>query len=74
DVGARLLDQGEAVRFALEKAEDLTALCRLADTVGTMEEMLLLTVEHLNTRQQFGRALATFQVLQHRVAEMFTEL
>ncbi|WP_342211332.1 acyl-CoA dehydrogenase family protein, partial [Microvirga pakistanensis] len=39
-----------------------------------MDEMLLLTVEHLNTRQQFGRALATFQVLQHRVAEMFTEL
>src|SRR5690606_28529270 len=36
--------------------------------------VLELTADYLNTRRQFGHALATFQALRHRVAEMAAEL
>ncbi len=35
--------------------------------------MLASTVEHLRTRQQFGRFLGSFQALQHRAAQMYIE-
>lgn len=57
-------------------ASDITAINRLgivagtAESVGLMKALLSLTLEHLRTRKQFGAALATFQVLQHRVVDM----
>ncbi|MET0878143.1 MAG: pimeloyl-CoA dehydrogenase small subunit [Tardiphaga sp.] len=45
------------------------ALC--AEAVGEMDESLKSTVEYLKTRTQFGVAIGTFQVLQHRAADMF---
>jgi len=41
-----------------------------AEAIGVMQEMLDLTVEYIKTRNQFGVALATFQVLQHRCVDM----
>jgi alkylation response protein AidB-like acyl-CoA dehydrogenase len=35
-----------------------------------MERLIELTGEYLRTRRQFGTPLATFQALQHRMAEM----
>ncbi|NLR73208.1 hypothetical protein HGI47_20260 [Novosphingobium sp. ERN07] len=37
---------------------------------GAMEGAVAATSEYMRTRQQFGRALGTFQTVQHRVAEM----
>ena len=48
------------------------ALC--AEAVGAMEESLKTTVEYLKTRTQFGVPIASFQVLQHRAADMFVAL
>lgn len=45
-----------------------------AEAVGLMEHAMALTIAHLNTRQQFGRPLAEFQVLRHRVADMKMEI
>ncbi|MDB5616977.1 pimeloyl-CoA dehydrogenase small subunit [Tardiphaga sp.] len=45
------------------------ALC--AEAVGEMDESLKSTVEYMKTRTQFGVAIGTFQVLQHRAADMF---
>ena len=36
-----------------------------------MALLIEATVGHLRSRQQFGRPLAEFQVLQHRVADMY---
>jgi pimeloyl-CoA dehydrogenase small subunit len=45
------------------------ALC--AEAVGAMDESLKATVEYLKTRTQFGVPIGSFQVLQHRAADMF---
>lgn len=71
---AELIASGAVATAALAEVEDRSTTCLLAEAVGAMDAMLGLTVDHLNTRQQFGRALSTFQVLQHRVAEMFVEI
>jgi alkylation response protein AidB-like acyl-CoA dehydrogenase len=50
----------------------LAAIC--AEAVGVMESAYALTVEYLNTRQQFGRPIGRNQALQHRLAEMLVGL
>jgi pimeloyl-CoA dehydrogenase small subunit len=48
--------------------EAIAALC--AEAVGAMQAMQDLTLEYLKTRKQFGRAIGSFQVLQHRSVDM----
>jgi len=48
------------------------ALC--VEAVGSMSALLEATRNHLKTRVQYGRPLADFQVLQHRLADMFIQL
>lgn len=48
------------------------ALC--GEAVGLMSTMFDLTLGYLKERNQFGVPIGSFQVLQHRMAEMFTEL
>jgi alkylation response protein AidB-like acyl-CoA dehydrogenase len=45
-----------------------------AEAVGAMTALHELTVEYLKTRKQFGVAIATFQVLQHRSVDMFVSV
>lgn len=45
-----------------------------ADAVGGADGLLAITVEHLQTRQQFGRPLAMFQALKHRCADLKTRI
>src|SRR5690606_35002255 len=46
-------------------------LAVIGEAVGAMETAVALTTEHLKTRVQFDRPLASFQVLQHRLVDMF---
>jgi pimeloyl-CoA dehydrogenase small subunit len=58
----------------VERAVDeaIAALC--AEAVGVMQEMHETTLEYLKTRQQFGRPIGQFQVLQHRSVDMLVAL
>ena len=59
---------------ALARVTDRATLCVCAEAVGAMDALLWKTVEYTRTRRQFGVPIASFQALQHRMAEMFIEL
>ncbi len=59
---------------ALEHAVDIGIAASCAQGVGAMDRLLLLTVDYMNTRKQFGVAIASFQALRHRVADMKMQL
>jgi pimeloyl-CoA dehydrogenase small subunit len=71
--GDVLGDAGAALP-AIEQVVDeaIAALC--AEAVGTMQVMHETTLEYLKTRQQFGRPIGQFQVLQHRAVDMLVAL
>lgn len=55
----------------LEASTDYGVALLCAEAVGAMEAANALTLEYLKTRKQFGVPIGTFQVLQHRMADMF---
>jgi alkylation response protein AidB-like acyl-CoA dehydrogenase len=58
----------------IERVVDDARIALCAEAVGAMDESLKSTVEYLKTRKQFGVAIGSFQVLQHRAADMFVML
>jgi alkylation response protein AidB-like acyl-CoA dehydrogenase len=66
-------DSGAALAaFAL--AQDAGLLGQCAELLGLMQRMFSLTRDYLRERRQFGQALAEFQALRHRLADMYAEL
>lgn len=59
----------DAVLDAVDEALDLGRLMQSAELVGVARQVLADSVAYLNTRQQFGRPLASFQALQHRLVD-----
>tara|TARA_Y100000590_G_scaffold81318_2_gene90402 strand:+ start:1489 stop:2616 length:1128 start_codon:yes stop_codon:yes gene_type:complete len=57
----------------LENAVDKATLAICAEAVGAMEVLYKTTVEYCKTREQFGQPIGKFQVLQHRMVDMFME-
>lgn len=57
---------------SLECAIDHGTVAICGEALGLMNRMLSLTASYLQTRHQFGKAIGTFQALQHRFAEMVT--
>lgn len=44
------------------------------ELIGAMEKAIEITADYLRVRKQFGVTLSAFQALQHRMADMVTEL
>ncbi|MFP8776999.1 acyl-CoA dehydrogenase family protein [Hydrogenophaga sp. RWCD_12] len=59
---------------ALEHAVDIGIAAACAEAVGVMDKTVAVTAEYLNTRKQFGVAIASFQALRHRIADMKMQL
>ncbi len=66
-------EPGQALA-ALRYHQGRAIAAQCADVVGSMQEACRLTLDYLKTRQQFGVAIGQFQVLQHRMVDMRTEL
>ena len=71
-----LVDPGVEVRtigtVTVEQARGLAAehlLLEAAEMLGCAQGLFDATREHVSTREQFGRVLATFQALSHRLAD-----
>jgi pimeloyl-CoA dehydrogenase small subunit len=58
------------VRRVIEAGIAATA----AESVGAMEAMHSMTLEYSKTREQFGKPIGSYQVVQHRLADMFMTL
>lgn len=57
-----------------DQASEALHLALAVESLGVAAASLELTVEHLKSRRQFGVALATFQALRHRVADLAVAL
>ncbi len=64
DVGAPAVDSALMVGAALLASEQ----------VGVATRCLESTVEHLQERRQFGRVLARYQALKHRLADLYIDV
>ncbi len=57
----------------IQQAVDHATMAIGAEAVGCMEVAYKATVEYCKTREQFGQPIGKFQVLQHRMVDMFME-
>ncbi len=57
----------------VEQVVDEGILAIGSEAVGCMEVLYKDTVEYCKTREQFGQPIGKFQVLQHRMVDMFME-
>ncbi len=67
----KLIGAQDQAYKAIEAAHEtaLSALC--AEAVGIMKAVNAATLEYTRNRKQFGQPIASFQVLQHRMVDMF---
>ncbi|MFF8657981.1 acyl-CoA dehydrogenase family protein [Streptomyces huasconensis] len=75
DVRAELLGDAEGdVPGALAAAGDVAATVLAAEAVGAADRALERTVEYVRRREQFGRAIGSFQAVKHRLAEVYVQV
>ncbi len=68
-----VLQQGDAARSAATSAQDLASFATTLDMAATLGATIEQCIAYLGTRVQFGVALSTFQVLRHKVVEMYVD-
>jgi len=70
---ALLGTEGAAAPIVAAAVDDATAaVC--AEAVGCMRRVLADTVDYTRQRTQFGQPISRFQVLQHRMVDMYLEV
>ncbi|MFB8281973.1 acyl-CoA dehydrogenase family protein [Nocardia colli] len=63
-----------AAWVAIEPTIDEAIAAIAAEAVGCMRKVLADTLEYVKQRKQFGQPIGSFQVLQHRMVDMYMEL
>ncbi|MER5210144.1 acyl-CoA dehydrogenase family protein [Streptomyces sp. NPDC002838] len=75
DTEAELLGDEEAdVLAALATVGDTAAAVLAGEAVGAADQALARTVEYVRQREQFGRAIGSFQAVQHRLADVYVQV
>ncbi|MGC0339945.1 acyl-CoA dehydrogenase family protein [Streptomyces sp. SLBN-8D4] len=76
DVEAELLgaEDGADVLGALARTGDTAAAVLACEAVGAADRVLETTVEYVGQREQFGRAIGSFQAVKHRLADAYVQL
>lgn len=68
-----VLQTGAAAADAATAAQSLATLATTLEMAATLGASIEHCIAYLGTRVQFGVALATFQVLRHRVVELYVD-
>ncbi|MFF4802449.1 acyl-CoA dehydrogenase family protein [Streptomyces sp. NPDC001351] len=76
DVEAELLgaEDGSEVLAALSAVGDTAAAVLACEAVGAADHALERTVEYVKQREQFGRAIGSFQAVKHRLADVYVQV
>lgn len=75
DVDAELLgDEGADVLGVLAGLGDSVAAVLACEAVGAADRVLERTVEYVKQREQFGRAIGSFQAVKHRLADVYVQV
>ncbi|MCG2841631.1 acyl-CoA dehydrogenase family protein [Sandaracinobacter sp. RS1-74] len=73
-IGAEALLGAEGGALPLiGKLLDHAAMAQCAEATGAMKKLHELTLDYAKQRKQFGKAIGDFQVIQHRLVDMFME-
>ena len=70
---SNIIAAGNDAENLLKETINLATLCICAEAVGCMESCYHKTLEYTKGREQFGQPISGFQVLQHRMVDMFIE-
>ena len=70
---SNIIATGNDAENLLKETINLATLCICAEAVGCMESCYHKTLEYTKGREQFGQPISSFQVLQHRMVDMFIE-
>jgi len=70
----RLVGMADDGLALVEQIVDEAIAAHCAEAHGAMKALLESTVEYSKTRKQFGIAIGKFQVLQHRMVDMFMQV
>lgn len=65
-------DEGTALPL-IERVTDEAIAAQCAEACGAMKVAHAMTLEYSKQRKQFGVPIGSFQVLQHRMVDMYTE-
>mgnify|MGYP001418223944 CR=1 FL=1 len=68
-----IISTGTDAKELVKQTINLATLCICAEAVGCMESCYSKTLEYTKGREQFGQPISSFQVLQHRMVDMFIE-
>jgi len=65
---------GSEARTAMDWAQQATRTALAAMALGVCDKMMRITGQYTSEREQFGRAIATFQAVSHRVADCYIDI
>ncbi|MFF2846897.1 acyl-CoA dehydrogenase family protein [Streptomyces sp. NPDC058001] len=76
DVPVELLGSGTAadIPAALAATGERAATVLAAEAVGAADRALERTLDHVTQREQFGRAIGSFQAVKHRLADVYVQV
>ncbi len=72
--GSAVLMHGDALEQLWAQTRNLAAIGLAAEQVGVAERALDLAVDYTKERQQFGKAVGSFQGVKHRAAQMLVKV
>ncbi|MFD5701342.1 acyl-CoA dehydrogenase family protein [Streptomyces lasiicapitis] len=74
DVEGELVGDGSGVVHALGDVGERVAALLAAEAVGSADRALARTVAYVKEREQFGRAIGSFQAVKHRLADVYVRV
>jgi alkylation response protein AidB-like acyl-CoA dehydrogenase len=69
-----VLDHSDTAAASIGRLERLAIVLQCAETVGAADRVFEFTLDYAQERYAFGRPVASFQAIKHRIADMLVAL